>query len=579
MTSNFLTTATVESPVDSTDLASGTLAVNGSSLTSVSLAASSALKTDANGVIITTNLETSDVNGLDAALSSAGAQAMQSTYDNGSNITTSAADRGVEFQIGSGDDTHTVIEGKNTAGTTTFDVSGEGVITSTGGSLMIKSGSFTPDTTTDPGSLTLRGGPYDTAISIYKESDDAPAIQIAASTHNNCRIGFDCYQDSLNNTASGDLNSNFDIFKFNDEFKIRYYPGAALQSPITMNDGLTMDTSGNITLGGDLTVDGGDVKCSTLDTAGVGTLSIGTTTADSINIGKSTETITLQGPVVVDEGADITGSLMVKSGTFTPVTAEIDGTITMRGGDAILNMYTTEDDYPACQLDSAAHGSIGLRFDCYRTGAGSLKGSTADAFDIVKQPSALEFRVGSQPVGTTYSPSVAMSIPASTGKPDFPLGLTSNTATISDSVDDLLLLQDSGTTVAKFDKRYGLQTKLTTDTYYGAQLYTNSSQSNMLLLGCARVGANRVSHNNCLNVEISQTSSQTLAFRFDDGITPGTNCTMADALSITKEFWLNLSNTTAAPVSNPSGGGYLYCEGGALKYRGSSGTVTTVANA
>ncbi len=41
---------------------------------------------------------------------------------------------------------------------------------------------------------------------------------------------------------------------------------------------------------------------------------------------------------------------------------------------------------------------------------------------------------------------------------------------------------------------------------------------------------------------------------------------------------LNLFNGTA-PTSNPSGGGFLYAEAGALKWRGSSGTITTVAAA
>jgi hypothetical protein len=41
---------------------------------------------------------------------------------------------------------------------------------------------------------------------------------------------------------------------------------------------------------------------------------------------------------------------------------------------------------------------------------------------------------------------------------------------------------------------------------------------------------------------------------------------------------LHLGNATV-PTANPSGGGVLYVEGGALKYRGSSGTVTTIANA
>ena len=40
-----------------------------------------------------------------------------------------------------------------------------------------------------------------------------------------------------------------------------------------------------------------------------------------------------------------------------------------------------------------------------------------------------------------------------------------------------------------------------------------------------------------------------------------------------------IGNRQTAPTSNPSGGGILYVESGALKYRGSSGTITTIANA
>ena len=42
---------------------------------------------------------------------------------------------------------------------------------------------------------------------------------------------------------------------------------------------------------------------------------------------------------------------------------------------------------------------------------------------------------------------------------------------------------------------------------------------------------------------------------------------------------LFLGNATAAPTTDPTGGGILYVEAGALKFRGSSGTVTTIANA
>lgn len=40
-----------------------------------------------------------------------------------------------------------------------------------------------------------------------------------------------------------------------------------------------------------------------------------------------------------------------------------------------------------------------------------------------------------------------------------------------------------------------------------------------------------------------------------------------------------IANAGTVPASNPSGGGILYVEAGALKYRGSSGTITTLAAA
>jgi hypothetical protein len=40
---------------------------------------------------------------------------------------------------------------------------------------------------------------------------------------------------------------------------------------------------------------------------------------------------------------------------------------------------------------------------------------------------------------------------------------------------------------------------------------------------------------------------------------------------------IGIANASVAPTVNPADGGVLYVEGGALKYRGSSGTVTTIA--
>ena len=53
----------------------------------------------------------------------------------------------------------------------------------------------------------------------------------------------------------------------------------------------------------------------------------------------------------------------------------------------------------------------------------------------------------------------------------------------------------------------------------------------------------------------------------------------AERFRIGSEGVIKVANTSTAPSSSPTGGGYLYVESGALKFRGSSGTVTTIAPA
>lgn len=53
----------------------------------------------------------------------------------------------------------------------------------------------------------------------------------------------------------------------------------------------------------------------------------------------------------------------------------------------------------------------------------------------------------------------------------------------------------------------------------------------------------------------------------------------ADKFTVQNDGRLFAANVTTAPASNPTGGGFIYVEAGALKYRGSSGTVTTLGAA
>ena len=51
------------------------------------------------------------------------------------------------------------------------------------------------------------------------------------------------------------------------------------------------------------------------------------------------------------------------------------------------------------------------------------------------------------------------------------------------------------------------------------------------------------------------------------------------SLQIDSDRVMFIANTNAAPSGTPASGGYLYVDSGALKFKGSSGTVTTIAAA
>lgn len=60
----------------------------------------------------------------------------------------------------------------------------------------------------------------------------------------------------------------------------------------------------------------------------------------------------------------------------------------------------------------------------------------------------------------------------------------------------------------------------------------------------------------------------------NDGVQFGTTLALGGGTGV-----IGIANATTVPTTNPSGGGVQYVEGGALKYRGSAGTVTTLAPA
>jgi len=73
----------------------------------------------------------------------------------------------------------------------------------------------------------------------------------------------------------------------------------------------------------------------------------------------------------------------------------------------------------------------------------------------------------------------------------------------------------------------------------------------------------------------ASTATHVANFRVDAPL-QGTNATATNLYAIDCGGHQFIANSVGVPVNNPTGGGILYVEAGALKYRGSSGTVTTL---
>ena len=171
------------------------------------------------------------------------------------------------------------------------------------------------------------------------------------------------------------------------------------------------------------------------------------------------------------------------------------------------------------------------------------------------------------------TPTVKFTLDTSTGAATLAGNLTVSGGTITSGSGTLTLnssantvvLQSAGTTALTLDSSQNatfagtITGTIATFTRTGADGTVNISRGS---------GASGTIGAATTNFYIGTNNSAYVSF-FTNGTT---------ALNIGTDKVLYVANGTA-PAANPTGGGYLYVEGGALKYRGSSGTVTTIANA
>jgi hypothetical protein len=125
--------------------------------------------------------------------------------------------------------------------------------------------------------------------------------------------------------------------------------------------------------------------------------------------------------------------------------------------------------------------------------------------------------------------------------------------------------------------------------FYSGRVLQGTATSNTYIGTSAGVTATTGSYNVCVGhaadppnpgdshkLVISSNNNDLITGEFDKGniALSGLSTTFGGGTQV-----IAIKNSAAVPTANPVGGGFLYVEAGALKYRGSGGKVTTIADA
>ena len=124
--------------------------------------------------------------------------------------------------------------------------------------------------------------------------------------------------------------------------------------------------------------------------------------------------------------------------------------------------------------------------------------------------------------------------------------------------------------------------KLNNDTSGGGWQWNlgsgNYSALRMYQTGAAGVGETVFNQDGVDHDHRIESDDETHCLMVDGGLNNVAMCTSSPSYG-GSDGAVFLGNANTNPDSNPTGGGVLYADSGALKYRGSSGTVTTIAAA
>ena len=231
-------------------------------------------------------------------------------------------------------------------------------------------------------------GPH---IQITTTADDYPLFVVLPYTHDLVRIYFDAYEDDV--SKSSDVGSNYMISKESDLFSIKYDSGIAQGAAITWNDGIVLDTSGNVTFGGNLLIpSSGTIGC-------VGDTDLLTLTANTCTVAGTLAATTITGDVSGATGYEGTSVLSTGEGGGTKFLKEDgDGTCSWQtpagAGDVTAVNSPVDNDFAKFTTATSIEGRS------YAEVLADLSGQATSAFSFGAQNVYTTGKIG---IGTVPS--------------------------------------------------------------------------------------------------------------------------------------------------------------------------------
>ncbi len=228
------------------------------------------------------------------------------------------------------------------------------------------------------------------------------------------------------------------------------------------------------------------------------------------------------------------GGTTPNTGAFTGVTATTGGVVITSNTGSILRSGTTANDYGNLYLNAWALDRVQFRAEATNPGAGSGTGSGKLTIFTGANPTlTAAMTIGGDQKVTCLAGLAVTGTGSFTG--NVGIGTTPH-ATYHLNVDGLIQAQG--------------------------------------LRSAGNITIQNLNVNDDITLETAAGSSAHVILMAAGGVGIGTRDQFGGGGRV-----IGIANASTVPSSNPAGGGVLYVESGALKYRGSSGTVTTIANA